>query len=33
MKRFNKKKGEKRKKGTDKLQNIICTPAFGLRLP
>ena len=30
MKRFNKKKEEKR---TDKLQNIICTPAFGLRLP
>jgi hypothetical protein len=22
-----------KKKGTDKLQNIICTPAFGLRLP
>jgi hypothetical protein len=32
MKRFKKKK-EKKKKGTDKLQNIICTPAFGLRLP
>jgi hypothetical protein len=32
MKRFNKKE-KKRKKGTDKLQNIICTPAFGLRLP
>ena len=29
MKRFNNKK---KKKGTDKLQNSICTPAFGLRL-